>query len=56
MKRQKTTPKKLTLKEMKKIKGGFRAAPGVVRESITIRWDEITIRVRDREQSPGGRG
>lgn len=54
MNQQKTTPQKLTLDELKKIKGGFRETPGTISGSISVRWDEITIRVQERDLGISG--
>jgi hypothetical protein len=54
MNQQKTTSQKLTLDELKKIKGGFRETPGTISGSIPVRWDEITIRAQERDRANSG--
>lgn len=54
MNQQKATPQKLTLAELKNIKGGYREMPGTISGSITVRWDEITIRMQDRDGNAKG--
>ncbi|MGH1436402.1 MAG: hypothetical protein ACRBG0_18285 [Lewinella sp.] len=49
----KKLPTALNTEALKQVKGGYREMPGTVRGSLTVRWDEITIRIRDVKGSKG---
>ncbi|WP_020536069.1 hypothetical protein [Lewinella cohaerens] len=49
----KKLPTALSAEALKQVKGGYREMPGTVRGSLTVRWDEITIRIRDDKGTKG---
>lgn len=47
LKTSKNLPAALDEQALKQVKGGFREMPGTISSSLSVRWDEITIRIRD---------
>ena len=53
LKTNKKLPTALSTEVLKQVKGGYREMPGTISSSLSVRWDEITIRVRDDRQVKG---
>ncbi|WP_367392583.1 hypothetical protein [Lewinella sp. LCG006] len=49
----KKQPKALSNEELKQVKGGYREMPGTINSSLSVRWDEIIIRMQDGKQIKG---
>lgn len=47
LKTSKKLPTALDAESLKQVKGGYREMPGTISSSLSVRWDEITIRIRD---------
>ena len=47
LKTSKNLPTPLDVQALKQVKGGFREMPGTISSSLSVRCDEITIRIRD---------
>lgn len=53
LKTSKKLPTALDAETLKQVKGGYREMPGTISSSLSVRWDEITIRIRDDHQGKG---
>ncbi len=49
----KKLPAALNTAALKQVKGGYREMPGTINSSLSVRWDEIIIRVHDGKQAKG---
>ena len=49
----KKQPTALSTEELKQVKGGYREMPGTINSSLSVRWDEIIIRMQDGKQIKG---
>lgn len=49
----KKLPTALSNEALKQVKGGYREMPGTVSGSLTVRWDEITIRISGNKDTKG---
>lgn len=52
-KTNKKLPAALNTAALKQVKGGFREMPGTINSSLSVRWDEIIIRVYGGKKSNG---
>lgn len=52
----KKLPQSLSTNELKQVKGGYREMPGTISGSLSVRWDEITIRLHDERDTRGING
>lgn len=49
----KKLPTALNTEALKQVKGGYREMPGTISSSLSVRWDEIIIRVHNGKQVRG---